>query len=127
MPLSRTGNIKEDETEYLAIIKGKIRQDLKRYLGTGNVTIRQKEGGLISVAMDEIEIPTWRYGFPPDEGVGEGEGEPGKDLGPADEEGESGSEGGQGHGNRKVVIDLTPEEFEEYFMEVLELPRIKPK
>ena len=125
MSLSRTGNIKADEAEYLAIIKGKIRQDLRRYLGAGNVTIRQKDGGLISIAMHEIEIPTWRYGFPPDEGVGEGDGEPGKDLGPVDED-EHGK-GGQGHGSRKIVIDLTPEEFEEYFMEVLELPRIKPK
>lgn len=128
MALSRTGSIKIDEEEYLAIIKGKIRQDLRRYLGTGNVTIGNKDGeGLISIVVDEIEIPSWRFGFPSEEGVAQGEGEPGDDLGPADEGDEPGKGAGQGHGRRKVVIDLTPEEFAHYFEEVLELPRIQPK
>ena len=56
-----------------------------------------------------------------------GEGEPGDDLGPADEGEEPGKGAGQGHGRRKVVIDLTPEEFAHYFEEMLELPRIQPK
>lgn len=129
MSLSRTGSIRIDEEEYTAIIKGKIRQDLRRYLGTGNVTIGNKDGeGLISIAIDEIEIPTWRFGFPFEEGVGQGEGKPGDDLGPADDKNEPGKgAAGQGHGRRKVVIDMTPEEFAHYFEEVLELPRIQPK
>ncbi len=128
MALSRTGSIKNDEEEYLAIIKGKIRKDLRRYLGTGNVTIGNKDGeGVISITVDEIEIPSWRFGFPPEEGVAQGEGEPGDDLGPADEGDEPGKGAGQGHGQRKVVIDLMPEEFAQYFEEMLELPRIQPK
>ena len=128
MALSRTGSIKIDEEEYTAIIKGKIRQDLQRYLGTGDVTIGNKDGeGFISIAVDEIEIPTWRFGFPSQEGVAQGEGEPGDDLGPVDEGDEPGKGAGQGHGRRKVVIDLTPEEFAHYFEEMLELPRIQPK
>lgn len=128
MTLSRTGSIKIDEEEYTAIIKGKIRQDLRRYLGTGNITMGDKDGeGLISIMTDEIEIPSWRFGFPSEEGVAQGEGEPGDDLGPADECDEPSAGAGQGHGRRKIVIDLTPEEFVHYFEEMLELPRIKPK
>jgi uncharacterized sporulation protein YeaH/YhbH (DUF444 family) len=127
MTISRTGDIQIDEEEYMSIIRGKIREDLKRYLGSGNVVIDTRDSGLISIAFDEIEIPTWRFGYPPSSGIGQGEGEIGEDLGPADAEGGEKGEGGLGHGRRRIVVDLTPEEFAHYFEEVLELPRIIPK
>lgn len=131
MSTSRTGNIQEDEKEYTDIIKGKIRRNLRRYLSTGQIVFPTAGGENVSITVDQIEIPTWRFGFINDElGVGEGEGEAGDDLGPADgdEEGEAGKpRGGEGHGQGKVVIDLDPEEFTSYLEEALELPRIKPK
>lgn len=128
MAISRTGSIKIDEEEYLAIIRGKIREDLRRYLGSGNVVIDTKGSGLISITVDEIELPSWRFGYPSDSGVGQGDGEIGDDLGPVEcDESDEKGEGGLGHGQRKVVIDLTPEDFARYFEEVLELPRILPK
>lgn len=129
MSVSRTGNIAVDEERYTNIVKGIVRKDLKRYLASGRIMFPDKEGKVISIAYDGIEVPSWRFGFPQDEGVGQGEGETGKDLGPAspdDGEHEHG-EGGAGHGTPHEVIDVTEDEFAEYLEEALELPRIQPK
>ncbi|MBI2041857.1 MAG: DUF444 family protein [Candidatus Nealsonbacteria bacterium] len=129
--MSRIIRIKEDEKEFLDIVKGKIRKDLKKYLGRGKIHVhRRGDQRTVEIPVDELEIPTLRYGFPPDFSMGQGEGNPGDDLGPVqqgeDGEGEKG-EGGQGHGSRKVIVEIPENEFIDYFQEILELPRIQPK
>lgn len=131
MALSRTGSIQIDEREYEQIIKGKIRRELLKYLKTGSIEFREKDGGTASITIDELEIPFWRYGPYPQNlaGIGQGPGKPGTDLGHVlpDEEDGCKNGAGRGHGDRKIVIDLTMEEMGEYFQEVLNLPRIQPK
>lgn len=80
-----------------------------------------------------IRVPvrsTRRYQFIHDRelsgGVGQGDGEPGDQLGPP-MEGEKPSEAGTNPGEEMVDIWLDMEEIEELLFSSLELPRLKPK
>lgn len=125
--MSRLPNIKIDEREFLKMVKRRLRSDLGKYLRRGTIPIDIRGKKVVTIPLDWLEIPSWRYGFPK-VGVGQGEGEIGSDLGPveSDEEGEKGR-GGQGEGPVTIDIEITIEEFAEIFQEVLELPRIQPK
>lgn len=126
---SRTGNIRIDEERYMSIVRGKLRQDLRKYLNSGGIIFHTGEIDRVSVTIDEIEIPSWRFGFP-ELLIGHGKGKPGDDLGPVppdDGDGDEKGEGGEGHGERHIVVDLTPDEFADYLEETLNLPRIQPK
>lgn len=127
--MSRLTGIQFDKEEFIKMAKGRIRKDMSKYLRRGTVPIQIRGGKIVSISMDWFEVPSWRYGFP-ETGVGQGEGEPGEDLGPveSDDDGEHGpSPGGHGGGGLTVDIDVTLEELTEFFQETLELPRIKPK
>src|SRR3989344_6040758 len=110
MSISRIGNIQTDEREFIDMVKGKIRKEFRKYLGSGRAIIK-RGGKSISVTFDQIEIPTWRYGFPSEEGIGQGSGGVGDSLGPAGNEDGDGNGAGQGHGSPKHVDDLSPEKF----------------
>jgi len=128
--MSRIFRSKLDEEEFLKIIRGFLRKDLKRYLGRGMIRIPRKNGnGQVAIPVESIEIPTLRFGYPQDIIVGQGNGKPGDDLGPVDKEGRGKKQaGGQGHGGRRIIeIDIPLEEFRKIFQEELELPNIKPK
>lgn len=128
--MSRLTGIQFDIEEFLKMAKGKIRQDMNKYLRRGTVPIRIRSGKIISLPLDWFEVPSWRYGFPKS-GVGQGEGEPGDDLGPVESDNDDHSHGSQpgGHGGGGLIVevDVTIEELVEFFQEALELPRIKPK
>jgi uncharacterized sporulation protein YeaH/YhbH (DUF444 family) len=128
--MSRITRIIIDEQEFLDIIRGKIRKELRKYLGRGRIRVRRKgENKTIEIPVDEIEIPTFRYGYPSETAIGQGEGKPGDDLGPVQDpdDGNEGGQGGQGHGDRRVIVELPEQDFSHLFQEILELPRIKPK
>src|SRR3989344_5377484 len=98
--MSRLTGIQFDKEEFIKMAKGRIRKDMSKYLKRGTMPIQVRGGKVVSIAMDWFEVPSWRYGFPKS-GVGQGEGEPGEDLGPveSDEDGEHGpSPGGHGGG-----------------------------
>jgi len=152
-----SGRIRQDEQEFLDIVRGKLRKDLGRFLRQGSVvlpTSGSKGGRLIRIPFPRIEIPQLRFGPPPenveeptesedgmpspgDIGVGTGPGKPGDILGPVkrgqgdgedgDGEGDGEKGAGQGHGETIIDVEISEEEFAEIFGEYLELPRIKPK
>lgn len=129
--MTRLPRIIEDEREFLDMAKGKIRKDMKKYLGRGQIRVRRRgEGKSVEIPVEEFEIPTFRFGFPLDIFIGQGDGDQGDDLGPVqkpDDDGDEKGTGGQGHGGRHIIVDLPEHEFEKMFQEILELPRIKPK
>ena len=128
--MSRLTGIQFDIEEFIKMAKGRIRKDMSKYLRRGTVPIRINGRKIVSLPLDWFEIPTWRYGFP-DSGIGQGEGEPGEDLGPieddGDEHGHGPQPGGHGGGGLIIEVDITVEELVEFFQDALELPRIKPK
>ncbi|MBY0451516.1 MAG: DUF444 family protein, partial [Bdellovibrionaceae bacterium] len=69
--------IREDQNRFKSIIKGKVRDDFKRYVTNGEL-IGKREDEFVKIPIPRIDIPTFRYGPKQDEqGVGQGDGEKG--------------------------------------------------
>lgn len=114
--------IAKDHQRFRQIVKGRIREDLRKFLTKGELI--GKEGKhLISIPVRGIDLPHFRYGDNHDAGVGQGDGQPGQQVG--DEEGRG--PGGQEQGNHILEVDVTLEELADILGEELQLPRIKPK
>ena len=73
-------NIQRDHARFKNIIKGRIKQDLKKYISNGDMIVR-KGKDTVSIPMPQIEIPRFKFGTN-DGGVGQGEGNPGDEVGP---------------------------------------------
>lgn len=117
-------SIKEDHSRFKGIIKGKIKQDFKKYVSSGEM-IGKRENDIVKIPLPSIDIPNFRYGPKQQGGVGQGEGKPGDPMGgePQDGQGQAGSEPGQ----HMLEAELTIDELAEILGEKLELPHIKPK
>lgn len=123
-----TYNIQRDHARFRNIVRGKIKEDLKKFVTQGEM-IGRKGKETVSIPMPQIEIPKFRFGSRQQGGVGSGQGNPGDPLGQGEEgdpqpgQGEAGQEEGQ-HG---LEVDLTIQELAEILGEELALPRIEPK
>jgi uncharacterized sporulation protein YeaH/YhbH (DUF444 family) len=118
-------NIKRDHSRFRAIVKGKIKQDLKKYVTNGEM-IGRKGKDLVSIPLPQIDIPHFRYGDNEQQGVGQGDGEVGDPVGqgePQPGEGEAGNAAGE----HQLEVDLTLQELAEILGEELELPKIEPR
>jgi len=114
--------IEQDHQRFRQIVQGKIRRDLKKFLGRGDILGR--EGGrTVSIPIHDIDIPTFRYGDNSG-GVGMGEGGEGD---PADGSGKGKGQGGDQEGKHLLEVDVTLEELADILAEELRLPRIKPR
>lgn len=115
--------INKDHQRFRQIVKGKIRKDLRKFLTRGELI--GKEGKhLVSIPVPGIDLPRFRYGDNSDQGVGQGEGEPGQAVGDGD--GQSGM-GGTDPGQHILEVDVTLDELADILGEELQLPRIEPK
>jgi len=107
-------NIEQDHLRFREIVRGRIKQDLKKYISNSEM-IGKKGKDFVSIPIPQIELPTFRFGQRQD-GVGQGEGE---DGGPGT--------AGDAPGAHILEVDLTMEELAQIMGEELELPRIQPK
>src|ERR1051325_10704280 len=113
--------IEKDHQRFRQIVKGRIREDLRKFLTKGElIGIEGKH--LISIPVRGIDLPHFRYGDNSG-GVGAGEGKEGDQVG----KGEGGSSGGTQPGQHLMEVDLTLDELAEILAEELKLPRIEPK
>lgn len=116
-------SIREDHRRFKDIIKGKIKQDFKKFVTQGEM-IGKREKDFVKIPLPRIEIPTFRYGPKQQGGVGQGEGQAGEGVGePGDAQGQAGDQPGQ----HLLEAELSIEELAEILGEKLELPRIEPK
>jgi hypothetical protein len=114
--------ITNDHQRFRKIVKGKIREDLRKFLTRGELL--GKEGkSYISIPVKGVDIPHFRYGDNDDAGVGKGDAKPGDSVG---DEGGMGP-GGTHEGRHILEVDVTLDELAEILGEELKLPRIKPK
>lgn len=119
--------IEQDYNRFRKIVRGKIKQNLKKYISNGEM-IGKKGKDFISIPVPQIDIPTFRFGRRGAVGVGEGEGEPGDPIGVgASGEPTGPGEAGNAPGQHILEVDLTMEELAQMLGEELELPRIQPK
>lgn len=117
-------SIKEDQNRFRSIVKGKVREDFKRYVTSGEM-IGRREDEYVKIPLPRIDIPTFRYGPKQDEqGVGQGDGEQGDGQGqPGDGKGQA----GENPGEHMLEVEISFDELADILGEKLELPRIEPK
>ncbi len=115
--------IEKDHQRFRQIVKGRIRDDLRKFLTKGELI--GKEGKhLISIPVRGIELPHFRYGDNSG-GIGTGDGKEGEVVGKGNGKGKS--QGGTEQGHHMMEVDLTLDELAEILAEELKLPRIEPK
>lgn len=116
--------IEQDVNRYKKIVRGKVRQNLRKYISKSELIGRQGKN-LVSIPIPMIELPRFQFGDPRN-GVGQGNGEVGDPISQGDPQNGSGKAGDQ-PGRHILEVELTLEELAEMLGEELELPRIKPK
>jgi hypothetical protein len=94
------------------------------YMSNGELIGRQGKD-LVSIPVPEIQLPHFRFGNGRG-GVGQGEGEVGTPLGPA-QPGDGHGPAGDQPGQHILEVELTLEELVQLLGEELGLPRIQPK
>ncbi|MGH2521383.1 MAG: DUF444 family protein [Anaerolineales bacterium] len=116
--------IEQDASRFRQIVRGKVKQNLRKYMSNGELIGRQGKD-LVSIPVPQIELPHFRFGNGQG-GVGQGEGDVGDPLGPGQPGNGSGPAGDQ-PGAHIMEVELTLQELVELLGEELGLPRIQPK
>jgi uncharacterized protein len=114
-----------DHRRFREIIRGKIKQDLRKYISHGEM-ISRKGKDLVSIPLPQVDIPHFRHGGKQQGGVGQGEGDVGDVLGDGDQRPGQG-EAGERPGEHMLEVEVSMDELAEILGEELELPRIEPK
>lgn len=114
--------IKRDHLRFKQIIKGRIKQNLKKYINQGELIGRQGKD-FVSIPIPQIDLPRFRFGSKQSGGVGQGEGAPGTPMGQGDGQQQAGNTPGQ----HSLEAEISLTELAEMLGEELALPRIQPK
>ncbi len=117
--------IKQDHARFKAIVRGRIKQNLRKFIQKGEM-IGKRGGETVTIPVPTIDIPHFKYGHKDQGGVGQGDGDPGSPLSPGAVEPGQG-EAGQGEGDHVLEVDVSLDELAAILGEELELPRIQPK
>ncbi len=123
--MSMISGIKRDHLRFKQIVKGKIKNNLKKYITQGEL-IGKQGNDFVSIPIPQIELPRFKFGRRQSGGVGQGEGSPGTPLGPGDGEDGQG-QAGNAAGDHLLEVDVSLKELAEMLGQELELPRIQPK
>ena len=118
-----TDKIDADVQRFRQIVRGKVRENLRRYVSHGEMIGRQGKD-LVSIPVPQLDLPRFRYGQNGSGGVGSGDGEPGQPLQP----GENGpGKAGASPAPHVMEVEVSLDELAEMLGDELELPRIEPK
>lgn len=118
--------IDRDASRFKEIVRGKIRENLKKYVTHGEM-IGRKDGDLVSIPLPQLDVPHFRYGQNGRGGVGQGDGEVGQPVARGDQEGEGTGQAGSEPGQHVLEVDLSLAELAQMLADQLALPRIQPK
>jgi hypothetical protein len=120
--------IEQDARRFKQIVRGKVRENLKKYITHGEM-IGRKGRELISIPLPQLDVPHFRYGQNNTGGVGQGDGEIGQPVagGNGQQPGQGNGPAGSDPGAHILEVDVTLEELAEIMGNELELPRIEPK
>ncbi|MBI5531957.1 MAG: DUF444 family protein [Deltaproteobacteria bacterium] len=118
--------IDQDHHRFRAIVRGKIRGNLKKYISHGEL-IGRKGKDLVSIPIPQIDIPRFRFGEKQTGGTGQGDGEPGDPLGGEEQEGDGTGKAGKDPGDHTLEVDVSLEELASILGEELALPDIQNK
>ena len=119
--------MESDLNRFRKIIRGRIKNDLRRFIANGDLVARQGKK-TVTIPMPRIEIPRFQFGDNQGGGVGQGNGEVGDEVGEGQQqEGEGQGEAGNNEGEHSLDVDVSLEELAQILGEELELPNIENK
>ncbi len=106
--------IESDLKRFRQIVKGRVREELRKHLGQQEMIGRQGKR-VVSIPVPHLELPHFVHD-PGAGGVGQGEGEVGQ-----------GSGAGSAPGQHMLEAEFTVDELARMLGDALELPRIEPR
>lgn len=115
--------IEQDAGRFRQIVRGHVKQNLRKYMSTGELIGRQGKDW-VSIPVPQIDIPRFRFGRNQG-GVGQGDGQPGDPLG--GDQGDAGAGAGDQPGEHILEVEVPLDHLAQILAEELELPRIQPK
>ena len=115
--------IKQDRNRFKDIIKGKVKQNLGKYISHGEITGKQ-EDQIVKIPLPSIDIPNFRFGSANDES-GVGQGKPGDGDGEGDGPGQGQKVGNQP--GQHEFLEMSVEDLAQILGESLSLPNITPR
>ena len=118
--------IDQDHSRFRNIVRGRIRQNLRKYISKGELLGRQGKD-IVSIPIPHIDIPKLRFGDKQQGGVAQGEGEPGDALSGDPQDGDGQGKAGDQEGDHALEVELTLDELADILGEELELPNIENK
>jgi len=119
--------IDQDHGRFKQIVRGKIRENLKKYISQGELMGKQGKD-VVSIPIPQIDIPRFRYSDKQGGGVGQGNGEEGDPIGGEEQEGEGqGKKAGKDAGEHVIETEITLDELADILGEELQLPNIENK
>src|SRR5438128_102312 len=118
--------IDPDHRRFRDIVRGKIKQDLRKYISQGEL-IGRKGKDMVSIPLPQINWPRFRFGSKDRGGVGQGQGEVGDSLGKSDPNADGTGKAGDQAGDHALEVELSLEVLAQIMGEELQLPRIEPK
>ncbi|GAB4145299.1 MAG: DUF444 family protein [Planctomycetota bacterium] len=110
--------IDQDHTRFRQIVRGKIKQNLRRFVSSGELIGKQGQR-YVAIPLPQIQLPRFRHGQNPNGGVGQGDGE--GDEGPGE------GRAGEAEGQHVLEVEVSLEELAKILGEELELPNIEPR
>lgn len=118
--------IDHDHSRFRQIVRGKIRQNLRKYVTHGEMIGRQGKD-LVSIPIPQLDIPHFRYGKNGSGGVASGEGEIGQPVGQGEDDPNGQGQAGSDPGAHVLEVDVPLEDLAQILGDELQLPRIEPK
>lgn len=118
--------IDSDRSRFEKIVRGKIRENLRKYVTHGEM-IGRKGKDLVSIPLPQLDVPHFRYGQNKRGGVGQGEGEDGQPIARGEDDGDGEGRAGSDPGGHILEVNVALEELAEILGSELELPNIEPK
>jgi len=118
--------IDPDHTRFRDIVRGKIKQDLRKYISHGEL-IGRKGKDKVSIPLPQINVPRFRFGSKNQGGVAQGDGDVGDQIGKGDPNADGSGKAGDKPGDHLVEVDISLDELAQIMGEELRLPRIEPK
>ena len=116
-----------DHGRFRQIIRGKIKQNLRKYISQGEM-IAKKGGDKVSIPLPQVDLPRFKWGDKQQGGVGQGDGDPGDPVGGQPGQGPPGQgPAGDRPGEHMAELEVSLAELAEIMGEELSLPRIQPK
>ncbi len=119
--------IDRDHSRFKQIVRGKIKENLKRYVQQGELLGRRGKDTL-SIPVPFIDVPRFRFGHKEQGGVGQGKGEVGDALSDAAvEPGDGHGHAGEGEGQHALEVEVSLDELADIMGEELQLPKIEKR